>query len=119
MIGQGRWWSFASLILMASSLPLLAIPEIARKIVMTFQTPAPAAGEAATLSAREQEILVLLSQRKVSKEIADRLSISYHTVRVHTKHIYEKLHVRSRSEAVLKYMTDKGGSPTSAADRTR
>lgn len=84
--------------------------EIARKIVMTFQSPAPGAGEAATLSLREQEILDLLSQGKVSKEIADHLAISYHTVRVHTKHIYEKLHVRSRSEAVLKFMADKRGS---------
>jgi len=84
--------------------------EIARKIVLTFKSPAPGAGDGATLSAREQEILELLSQGKVSKEIAERLAISYHTVRVHTKHIYEKLHVRSRSEAVLKFMADKGGS---------
>ena len=81
--------------------------EIARKIVMTFQSPAASTSDAATLSAREQEILELLSQGKVSKEIADQLSISYHTVRVHTKHIYEKLHVRSRSEAVLKFVADK------------
>lgn len=86
--------------------------EIARKIVMAFQSPAPASADTATLSAREQEILELLSQGQVSKEIAERLSISYHTVRVHTKHIYEKLHVRSRSEAVLKFMADKGGSAT-------
>ena len=58
----------------------------------------------AALSVREQEILELLSQGKVSKEIADQLAISYHTVRVHTKHIYEKLHVRSRAEAVAKYL---------------
>ena len=83
--------------------------EIARKIVMTFQTPGPSAGEEANLSERELEILELLSQGKVSKEIADLLSISYHTVRVHTKHIYEKLHVRSRAEAVLKFVADKGG----------
>jgi len=91
--------------------------EIARKIVMTFQTPAPGTGDAATLSAREQEILDLLSQGKVSKEIADQLSISYHTVRVHTKHIYEKLHVRSRAEAVLKFMADKGGPAAAAPTR--
>lgn len=91
--------------------------EIARKIVMTFQSPAPGTGDAATLSAREQEILELLSQGKVSKEIADQLSISYHTVRVHTKHIYEKLHVRSRSEAVLKFMADKGGPAGGATTR--
>jgi DNA-binding NarL/FixJ family response regulator len=84
--------------------------EIARKIVLTFQSPAPDSGDAATLSAREQEILELLSRGAVSKEIADQLSISYHTVRVHTKHIYEKLHVRSRSEAVLKFIAGKGSS---------
>ncbi|MBI3853024.1 MAG: response regulator transcription factor [Verrucomicrobia bacterium] len=91
--------------------------EIARKIVMTFQSPTPGAGDGATLSAREQEILELLSQGKVSKEIADQLAISYHTVRVHTKHIYEKLHVRSRSEAVLKFMADKSGLPGGAPNR--
>lgn len=84
--------------------------EIARKIVMTFQSPPPTPADAATFTTREQEILELLSQGQVSKEIADKLSISYHTVRVHTKHIYEKLHVRSRSEAVLKFIADKSGS---------
>jgi len=87
--------------------------EIARKVVMTFQSPASGPA-AATLSAREQEILELLSQGKVSKEIADQLGISYHTVRVHLKHIYEKLHVRSHAEAMLKFMADKPG----AVDRT-
>jgi DNA-binding NarL/FixJ family response regulator len=81
--------------------------EIARKIVMTFQSPPPSAASAATLSAREMEILELLSLGKVSKEIADQLTISYHTVRVHLKHIYEKLHVRSQAEAMVKYMTGK------------
>lgn len=93
--------------------------EIARKIVMTFQSPAPGAGDAAALSGREQEILDLLSQGKVSKEIAEQLAISYHTVRVHIKHIYEKLHVRSRAEAVLKFMADKGGPSASAPHRIR
>ena len=93
--------------------------EIARKIVMTFQTPAPISGDAATLSVREQEILKLLSQGKVSKEIADALSISYHTVRVHTKHIYEKLHVRSRSEAVIKFTTDKAAAKTGLTSRSQ
>lgn len=84
--------------------------EIARKIVMTFQSPAAGTAATTTLSAREQEILELLSQGKVSKEIADHLAISYHTVRVHLKHIYEKLHVRSHAEALLKFMADKGAS---------
>lgn len=84
--------------------------EIARKIVTAFQSAAPARDEKVTLSAREQEILELLSQGKVSKEIASQLAISYHTVRVHLKHIYEKLHVRSHSEALLKFMADKSGA---------
>ena len=93
--------------------------EIARKIVMTFQSPAPSAGGDAALSVREQEILDLLSQGKVSKEIADQLAISYHTVRVHTKHIYEKLHVRSRGEALLKFMADKNAPAARATSQKR
>lgn len=93
--------------------------EIARKIVMTFQSPAAGPGATATLSAREQEILELLSQGKVSKEIADQLGISYHTVRVHLKHIYEKLHVRSHAEALLKFMADKGSPPAGTYPRPR
>ena len=89
--------------------------EIARKIVTAFQTPPPNHAETVTLSTREVEILELLSKGQVSKEIADQLSISYHTVRVHLKHIYEKLHVRSRSEALLKFMADKSGAPRNAA----
>ena len=92
--------------------------EIARKIVMTFQSPAAGPAGTATLSARELEILELLSQGKVSKEIADQLSISYHTVRVHLKHIYEKLHVRSQAEAMVKYMNEKGGPAAGAAAKS-
>ena len=92
--------------------------EIARKIVMTFQTPATVTDDDATLSVREQEILNLLSRGMVSKEIADALGISYHTVRVHTKHIYEKLHVRSRAEAVIKFTADKGAAKTGATTRS-
>ena len=89
--------------------------EIARKIVTAFQSPSPKNDETVSLSAREQEILELLSKGQVSKEIADHLAISYHTVRVHLKHIYEKLHVRSRSEALLKFMADKSRASPSAS----
>ena len=81
--------------------------EIARKIVVTFQASQVPEAASASLSTREREILELLSQGKVSKEIAESLGISYHTVRVHLKHIYEKLHVRSHSEALLKFMAEK------------
>jgi DNA-binding NarL/FixJ family response regulator len=91
--------------------------EIARKVIMAFQAPAPGPDEIITLSAREQEILELLSEGMLNKEIADRLSISYHTVKVHLKHIYDKHHVRSRGEAMLKFMADKHGPATSPLAR--
>lgn len=79
--------------------------EVARKVVQSFRKTEPAKGsEVQQLSRREEEILGLLTQGYVTKEIADKLSISYDTVRSHLKHIYEKLHVRSRTEAVIKYM---------------
>lgn len=86
--------------------------EIARKVIMTFQAPVAGSEDMVTLSSREQEILELLSQGLLNKEIADKLSISYHTVKVHLKHVYDKLHVRSRAEAMLKFMGDKGGTTT-------
>ena len=82
--------------------------EIARKVVLAFQKTTTPIGQTIELSQREQEILKLLSQGFANKEIADQLSISYQTVKVHVKHIYEKLHVRSRSEALMKFVSNKG-----------
>ena len=78
--------------------------EIARMFVEAFQkkVPTPAAGDG--LTQRESEILVLLSEGLSNKEIADRVKISYDTVRAHLRHIYEKLHVRGRTEAVRMYL---------------
>ena len=56
------------------------------------------------LTPRESEILQLLSQGLLSKEIARQLSISIETVNSHLKHIYGKLHVRTRTEAVIKFL---------------
>jgi DNA-binding NarL/FixJ family response regulator len=77
--------------------------QIARKVIESFhQTkPGPAQDK---LTAREEEILDYLSQGYVTKEIADKLAISAATVRFHLKHIYDKLHVRSRVEAVIKHL---------------
>jgi DNA-binding NarL/FixJ family response regulator len=80
--------------------------------VHAFHAPPPPEASAATLSAREEEILELLCQGRLSKEIADQLAISFHTVRVHLKHIYEKLHVRSRAEAAFKFMSQNSGQKT-------
>lgn len=78
--------------------------QIARKVVQTFQhVPAPSSATAG-LSKREQEILSYLAKGHLYKEIADTLSISVETVRTHLHKIYEKLHVHTRTEAVLKYL---------------
>jgi DNA-binding NarL/FixJ family response regulator len=81
-------------------------PEIARRVVEAFhQTPRfePGLLDDVKLSKRETEILELLCEGLANKEIADRLNISVETVRVHLKHVYEKLHVRSRTEAAMKF----------------
>jgi len=81
--------------------------EIARRVVQSFRKPASSPKLAVALSTREEEVLILLSKGYANKEIADHLSISAETVGSHLKHIYEKLHVRSRAEAVARYMTAK------------
>lgn len=78
--------------------------QIARKIVEAFRQARTPAGETEGLSAREQEVLELLAQGCLYKEIADRLQISYRTVSTHIEHIYEKLHVHSRTQAVAKHL---------------
>jgi len=80
--------------------------QIARKVVATFQNKSSAAvtvDSLGVLSKREKEILESLSKGLLYKEIADRLFISPQTVRKHVYHIYEKLHVGNRIEAVNKF----------------
>ncbi|NUN93572.1 MAG: response regulator transcription factor [Verrucomicrobiae bacterium] len=77
---------------------------IARKVVQLFQRARGAENEASRLSPREQEVLELLAQGYLYKEIADRLDIRYATIRTHIERIYQKLHVRSRTEAVARYL---------------
>jgi len=79
--------------------------EIARRVVEAFHQPSRAGqpSDDVKLSKRETEILEQLCEGLANKEIADRLEISVETVRVHLKHIYEKLHVRSRTEAAMKF----------------
>lgn len=83
--------------------------EIARRVVESFRQKARGRDESISLTAREEETLILLSKGYSNKEIADKLSLSIETVRSHLKHIYEKMHVRSRAEAVARYMTGKNG----------
>lgn len=76
--------------------------HIARKIVQYFQQPAQSTDGEQKLSPREVEVLDLLVKGYLYKEIADSMSVTYATVHTHIRHIYEKLHVRSRTEAVAK-----------------
>ena len=80
--------------------------HIARLVVQSFQKPAAAApaGGVAELSEREQQVLDLLAQGLIYKEIADKLQISYETVHTYIRRIYEKLQVRTRTEAVAKFL---------------
>lgn len=77
--------------------------EIARKVIGSFQAPVAAAAAVEELSPREREILELLAQGFSNKEIAARVGTGDGTVRWHLRHVYEKLHVRSRTEAALKF----------------
>lgn len=87
--------------------------EIARRVVEAFHKPQPPAvapaSEQVHLSKRETEILEFLSQGLANKEIADKLTLSVETVRVHLKRIYDKLHVHSRTEAAMKYRNAQRG----------
>jgi DNA-binding NarL/FixJ family response regulator len=78
--------------------------HIARKVVQFFNQAGPSPEVSENLSPRELEILDLLVAGCFFKEIADRLGISGETVRTHVNHVYRKLHVRSRTEAVVKYL---------------
>lgn len=78
--------------------------NIARKVVQSFQRQTQAAGaDTVELSPREAEVLELLARGYLYKEIAEALAISLPTVNTYIRRIYEKLHVRSRAQAVAKY----------------
>jgi DNA-binding NarL/FixJ family response regulator len=76
--------------------------EIARKVVQTFAKPMFSTIPKSNLTAREEEILSYLSKGFLYKEIASELFISIDTVRTHIRKIYQKLQVRTRTEALLK-----------------
>jgi DNA-binding NarL/FixJ family response regulator len=94
-------------------------PQMARRMVEYFhqsnqsgESPPSAQAAAASvdlqaLTSREQEVLAKLAQGLAPKEVAAEMGISWDTVRNHTTNIYTKLHVHSRSEAILKYLGRK------------
>jgi DNA-binding NarL/FixJ family response regulator len=76
--------------------------NIARKLVTLFRSEQKETTNLEILSSRENEILLLLTKGLLYKEIAEQISISVSTVRQHIHHIYEKLHVQNRTEAINK-----------------
>ncbi|HEV2437142.1 MAG TPA: response regulator transcription factor [Verrucomicrobiae bacterium] len=81
--------------------------EIARKVIASFQQPSALAAGVDELRPSERKILELLATGLPNKEIADRLGLSPGTVRWHLENIYSKLHVHSRTEALLKFRSAK------------
>jgi DNA-binding NarL/FixJ family response regulator len=81
--------------------------QIARRVIESFRRKARIRDESAHLSVREEQILLLLSQGYSNKLIAGKLELSVDTVCSHLKHVFNKLHVNSRTEAVVRYMASK------------
>ncbi len=81
--------------------------NIARKLVSSLQKKSEPTDASSLLSRRENEVLQLLSQGLLYKEIGDKLKISTGTVRQHIHKIYEKLHVQNRTEALNKAFHNK------------
>lgn len=81
---------------------------IARKVVQSFAPSSPEKSEIDTLSPREQSVLDLLAKGYLYKEISDALEVSVPTINTYIRRIYEKLQVRSRTQAVTKYLRKRG-----------
>ena len=79
-------------------------PQLARRVVQFFSQPSPGAASLARLTPAEREFLDQLANGYAYKEIADRMKISIDTVRSYVRTVYEKLHVHSRTEAVVNYL---------------
>ncbi len=79
-------------------------PQLARRVVQFFSKPASESIPLARLTPSEREFLGQLANGYAYKEIADRMCISIDTVRSYVRTVYEKLHVHSRTEAVVKYL---------------
>ena len=81
--------------------------QVARMVVRSFLEEASDHSETEQLSPREMEILALVAKGRANKEIGSELNISSGTVRIHLSHIYEKLHVRCRTEAAAKFFSSQ------------
>jgi DNA-binding NarL/FixJ family response regulator len=82
--------------------------HVARRVVTAFRQSAPSGAADLLLSPRETEVLRLLAKGHRSKEIAEELGLGIGTINTYVRHIYEKLHVRSRAEAVARLVGSEG-----------
>jgi DNA-binding NarL/FixJ family response regulator len=87
--------------------------QVARMVVRYFMEESSDPAQTAQLSPREMEILALVAKGRSNKEIGSQLNISSGTVRIHLSHIYEKLHVRCRTEAAARYFSS---APSNRSD---
>ncbi|HRE37528.1 MAG TPA: response regulator transcription factor [Chitinophagaceae bacterium] len=81
-------------------------PSVAKKVLQSFQQQ-PEKAEYIQLTDKEKEVLKYLVEGLSYKMIAEKVFLSFHTVHTHLRHIYEKLHVNSKSEAVAKAIKNK------------
>jgi DNA-binding NarL/FixJ family response regulator len=93
------------LAVLAGGVPMTS--QIARRLIESFRKTAKSAGESTCLSAREEQILQLVSKGHSNKLIADKLEMNYETVCTHLKRVFKKLHVNSRTEAAIRYINSK------------
>jgi DNA-binding NarL/FixJ family response regulator len=89
--------------------------HIARLVVKSFHHQAALRAETDALTTREIEVLQGLSRGQPYKQIANELGISLSTVRTYIQRIYEKLHVHSQTEAVMKFAQNRAGGNTGRA----
>ncbi len=81
--------------------------EIARRVIESFRQKKQIQTECSRLTVREEQILQMVSRGLGNKIIAQKLGITVDTVCCHLKHVFDKLHVNSRTEAVVRYMAAK------------
>lgn len=90
--------------------------QIARRLIASFRKTAKSTNESTHLSAREEQILQLVSKGHSNKLIADKLEMNYETVCTHLKRVFKKLHVNSRTEAAIRYINLKMSEQRPDAD---
>src|SRR5437588_2891582 len=82
-------------------------PRVAREVLDMFSRLRPSQQQGYGLTLREKQILEAMASGLLKKEIAEQLTLSYHTVDTHLRNIYVKLHVNTRTAAVAKALRER------------